>query len=57
MKIESHKMNIKAKSKVGSMDNVGPGNGQTNGHKVRPRSPGADDAGLLSHCAFTAAYH
>lgn len=34
MKIESHKLNIKAKSKVGSMDNVGPGNGQTNGHKV-----------------------
>uniref|UniRef100_A0A8C4DZM2 Microtubule-associated protein n=1 Tax=Dicentrarchus labrax TaxID=13489 RepID=A0A8C4DZM2_DICLA len=33
VKIESHKLNIKAKSKVGSMDNVGPGNGQTNGHK------------------------
>eukprot|EP00066_Takifugu_rubripes_P025421 XP_011614687.1 PREDICTED: microtubule-associated protein 4-like [Takifugu rubripes] len=42
MKIESHKMNIKAKSKVGSMDNVGPGNGQTNGHKeakVEEKSP------------------
>lgn len=39
MKVESHKMNIKAKSKVGSMDNVGPGDGQTNGHKVRPTSP------------------
>ncbi|XP_028282754.1 microtubule-associated protein 4-like isoform X3 [Parambassis ranga] len=33
VKIETHKLNIKAKSKVGSMDNVGPGNGQTNGHK------------------------
>ncbi|XP_076600827.1 uncharacterized protein LOC143329053 isoform X7 [Chaetodon auriga] len=33
VKIESHKLNIKAKSKVGSMDNMGPGNGQTNGHK------------------------
>ncbi|KAM6989745.1 uncharacterized protein LKV04_009336 isoform 3-T3 [Tautogolabrus adspersus] len=33
VKIESHKVNIKAKSKVGSMDNIGPGNGQTNGHK------------------------
>lgn len=39
MKIESHKMNVKAKSKVGSMDNVGPGNEQTNGHKVRLTSP------------------
>ncbi|XP_077412035.1 uncharacterized protein LOC144042873 isoform X2 [Vanacampus margaritifer] len=29
VKIESHKMNIKAKSKIGSLDNVG----QTNGHK------------------------
>lgn len=35
VKIESHKLNIKAKSKIGSMDNVGPGNGQTNGHKVK----------------------
>lgn len=34
MKIESHKLNIKAKSKIGSMDNVGAGNGQTNGQKV-----------------------
>ncbi|XP_047444730.1 microtubule-associated protein 4 isoform X2 [Mugil cephalus] len=33
VKIESHKLNIKAKSKIGSLDNVGPGNGQTNGHK------------------------
>ncbi|CAN9503347.1 unnamed protein product [Ophioblennius macclurei] len=33
VKIESHKLNIKAKSKIGSMDNVGPGNGQANGHK------------------------
>lgn len=32
-------MNLKAKSKIGSMDNVGPGNGQTNGHKVRTTSP------------------
>lgn len=39
MKIESHKMNVKPKSKVGSMDNVGPGNEQTNGHKVRLMSP------------------
>uniref|UniRef100_A0A3Q3S700 Microtubule-associated protein n=1 Tax=Mastacembelus armatus TaxID=205130 RepID=A0A3Q3S700_9TELE len=35
VKIESHKLNIKAKSKIGSLDNVGPGNGQTNGHKVQ----------------------
>lgn len=35
VKIESHKLNIKAKSKIGSLDNVGPGNGQTNGHKVK----------------------
>ncbi|XP_075887685.1 uncharacterized protein LOC142891767 isoform X3 [Nelusetta ayraudi] len=33
VKIDSHKPNIKAKSKIGSMDNVGGGNGQTNGHK------------------------
>ncbi|KAM8850371.1 uncharacterized protein AB9W97_021578 isoform 4-T4 [Spinachia spinachia] len=33
VKIESHKQNIKAKSKIGSMDNMGPGNEQTNGHK------------------------
>ncbi|XP_039670850.1 microtubule-associated protein 4 isoform X4 [Perca fluviatilis] len=33
VKIETHKQNIKTKSKIGSMDNVGPGNGQTNGHK------------------------
>ncbi|XP_032386823.1 microtubule-associated protein 4 isoform X2 [Etheostoma spectabile] len=33
VKIETHKQNIKAKSKIGSMDNVGPGNDQTNGHK------------------------
>lgn len=41
MKIESHKMNTKAKSKVGSMDNVGAGNGQSNGHKVRLTPPRA----------------
>lgn len=38
MKIESHKMNIRAKSKIGSLDNVGldpPNSGTTNGHKVR----------------------
>lgn len=35
VKIESHKLNIKAKSKVGSLDNMGPGNGQTDGHKVK----------------------
>ena len=38
MKIESHKMSIKAKSKIGSLDNVGldpPSSGATNGHKVR----------------------
>uniref|UniRef100_A0A672JMQ8 Microtubule-associated protein n=1 Tax=Salarias fasciatus TaxID=181472 RepID=A0A672JMQ8_SALFA len=34
VKIESHKLSIKAKSKIGSLDNVGQGNGQTNGHKV-----------------------
>ncbi|XP_043991447.1 proteoglycan 4 isoform X6 [Gambusia affinis] len=33
VKIESHKVNIKAKSKIGSLDNVGPGSEQTNGHK------------------------
>nr|XP_057922050.1 microtubule-associated protein 4-like isoform X6 [Doryrhamphus excisus] len=33
VKIESHKLNIKAKSKIGSLDNVGHGDGQTNGHK------------------------
>ncbi|XP_056277130.1 microtubule-associated protein 4 isoform X2 [Pseudoliparis swirei] len=33
VKIESHKQNIKARSKIGSMDNVGPGNEQSNGHK------------------------
>ncbi|XP_035769162.1 microtubule-associated protein 4 [Neolamprologus brichardi] len=33
VKIESHKLNIKAKAKIGSMDNVGAGNGQTNGQK------------------------
>lgn len=44
-KIESHKMNVKAKSKVGSMDNVGPGNGQTNGHKVRLTLRWAEAAG------------
>lgn len=35
VKIESHKLSIKAKSKIGSLDNVGQGNGQTNGHKVK----------------------
>ena len=35
MKIDSNKPNIKTKSKVGSMDNVGQGNGQANGHKVK----------------------
>ncbi|KAG7271948.1 hypothetical protein CRUP_007719 [Coryphaenoides rupestris] len=37
VKIESHKMNIKAKSKVGSLDNVGldaAHSSATNGHKV-----------------------
>nr|XP_020480223.1 microtubule-associated protein 4-like isoform X6 [Monopterus albus] len=33
VKIEAHKLNVKAKSKIGSLDNVGPGNGQANGHK------------------------
>ncbi|XP_034743540.1 microtubule-associated protein 4 isoform X1 [Etheostoma cragini] len=35
VKIETHKQNIKAKSKIGSMDNMGPGNDQTNGHKLQ----------------------
>ncbi|XP_035860774.1 microtubule-associated protein 4 isoform X4 [Sander lucioperca] len=35
VKIETHKQNIKTKSKIGSMDNVGPGNEQTNGHKLQ----------------------
>ncbi|KAK1879578.1 Microtubule-associated protein 4, partial [Dissostichus eleginoides] len=39
VKIESHKQNIKAKSKIGSMDNMGPGNDQTNGHKEEKTSP------------------
>lgn len=51
VKIESHKLNIKAKSKVGSMDNVGPGNGQTNGHKVKLRL--LTCLLLLTHCAVT----
>ncbi|XP_069565889.1 uncharacterized protein map4l isoform X6 [Brachyistius frenatus] len=33
VKIEANKQNNKAKSKIGSMDNEEPGNGQTNGHK------------------------
>ncbi|KAM8728575.1 uncharacterized protein map4l isoform 4-T4 [Acanthopagrus schlegelii] len=33
VKIDSNKPNMKTKSKVGSMDNVGQGNGQANGHK------------------------
>ncbi|XP_010766210.1 microtubule-associated protein 4 isoform X3 [Notothenia coriiceps] len=39
VKIESHKQNIKAKSKIGSMDNMGPGNDQTNGHKEEKKTP------------------
>ncbi|XP_029309003.1 microtubule-associated protein 4-like isoform X2 [Cottoperca gobio] len=39
VKIESHKQNIKTKSKIGSMDNMGPGNEQTNGHKEKTSSP------------------
>ncbi|KAL3054881.1 hypothetical protein OYC64_017747 [Pagothenia borchgrevinki] len=39
VKIESHKQNIKAKSKIGSMDNMGPGNDQTNGHKEEKTFP------------------
>ncbi|CAL8322018.1 unnamed protein product [Arctogadus glacialis] len=38
VKIESHKMSIKAKSKIGSLDNVGldpPSSGATNGHKEK----------------------
>ncbi|XP_034052129.1 microtubule-associated protein 4 isoform X6 [Gymnodraco acuticeps] len=38
VKIESHKQNIKAKSKIGSMDNMGPGNDQTNGHKEEKKT-------------------
>uniref|UniRef100_A0AAQ4PVN5 Microtubule-associated protein n=1 Tax=Gasterosteus aculeatus aculeatus TaxID=481459 RepID=A0AAQ4PVN5_GASAC len=34
IKHNPHKQNIKAKSKIGSMDNMGPGNEQTNGHKA-----------------------
>ncbi|XP_074506302.1 uncharacterized protein LOC141776544 isoform X5 [Sebastes fasciatus] len=33
VKIEANKQNLKTKSKIGSMDNVGPDNGHTNGHK------------------------
>ncbi|XP_061746099.1 microtubule-associated protein tau-like isoform X2 [Nerophis ophidion] len=33
VKIESHKMNIKAKSKIGSLDNIGHSDSQSNGHK------------------------
>ncbi|XP_028327976.1 microtubule-associated protein 4-like isoform X2 [Gouania willdenowi] len=43
VKIESHKLNINAKSKIGSLDNNGQGNGQANGHKEekseKPSSP------------------
>lgn len=54
MKIESHKLNIKAKSKIGSMDNVGGGNGQTNGHKV---SRLRYRFSVLSHCDLTVNCH
>ncbi|XP_061551251.1 microtubule-associated protein 4 isoform X2 [Phycodurus eques] len=52
VKIESHKLNIKAKSKIGSLDNVGQGNAQTNGHKEErgeektPSLPNAGPAGV-----------
>ncbi|XP_068557772.1 microtubule-associated protein 4-like isoform X2 [Cebidichthys violaceus] len=61
VKIESHKLNIKAKSKIGSMDNVGPGNEQTNGHKEekaeeKTSSPqsGAPTTGLVGVAKATA---
>lgn len=63
MKIESHKLNIKAKSKVGSMDNVGAGNGQTNGHKVKPDTVTTSlvnrwfTLALLNHCALAGQHH
>lgn len=38
VKIESHKTNVKAKSKIGSMDNVGPDSGVDNG-KVKRSFP------------------
>lgn len=57
MKIESHKLNIKAKSKVGSMDNVGPGNGETNGHKVKITLIKITSLVLMSHCGFTVRHH
>uniref|UniRef100_A0A7N8XWW7 Microtubule-associated protein n=1 Tax=Mastacembelus armatus TaxID=205130 RepID=A0A7N8XWW7_9TELE len=56
VKIESHKLNIKAKSKIGSLDNVGPGNGQTNGHKVQFKpviNRQLTSLVLPSHCDFT----
>ncbi|XP_031733082.1 proteoglycan 4-like isoform X4 [Anarrhichthys ocellatus] len=61
VKIECHKLNIKAKSKIGSMDNVGPGNEQTNGHKEekaeeKTSSPqsGAPTTGLAGVAKATA---
>ncbi|CAL8368547.1 unnamed protein product [Boreogadus saida] len=44
VKIESHKMSIKAKSKIGSLDNVGlelPSSGATNGHKEKAENKAA----------------
>ncbi|KAG7271952.1 hypothetical protein CRUP_007723, partial [Coryphaenoides rupestris] len=44
VKIESHKMNIKAKSKVGSLDNVGldaAHSSATNGHKEKAENKAA----------------
>ncbi|XP_078029050.1 uncharacterized protein map4l isoform X8 [Epinephelus lanceolatus] len=56
VKIESHKQNIKTKSKIGSMDNVGPGNEQTNGHKEekteeKSSSPPTGPAGVAKATA------
>ncbi|RVE62004.1 hypothetical protein OJAV_G00173050 [Oryzias javanicus] len=58
VKIESHKQNIKAKSKIGSLDNVEPGNGQTNGHKEKTEektSPPASGAPATGPAGVTKA--
>ncbi|XP_078790245.1 uncharacterized protein map4l isoform X8 [Oryzias latipes] len=58
VKIESHKSNIKAKSKIGSLDNMEAGNGQTNGHKEKTEektSPPASGAPATGPAGVTKA--
>ncbi|XP_061926055.1 microtubule-associated protein 4-like isoform X2 [Entelurus aequoreus] len=51
VKIESHKMNIKAKSKIGSLDNVGHSDSQTNGHKEEKAEEKASSHPTSTPCA------